>query len=391
MEKIIIILLFSHALFFACSEDEQHGQYPTDHIPPGKVEVVQVENTEGGAVISYIAPDVEDFLYLKANYVLDDGTPMEVKASTYTNKLVIEGIGKSRELEVKLISVDRSRNESEPLTITVYPLNAPIYSILNSMTVQDDFGGIRLTWKNPKKVPIIVEVLSPDEENKLVVIEKFYSESQTTRENVRGYDPMERQFSVCIKDRWGNVSDTLTGKYHPYFEAEIDKANFRRWNPPGLPYNAYTTSNWWIENLWNKSITSGHATYVLYFTFDMGKVVKLSRFKVNQRPETNLCYALGHPKRFELYGSTHPNVTGDPATWQFLGYFESIKPSGLPLGQVSNEDIQYAHVKGEDWDVDINAPNVRYIWFRCLETWGMAQQIQVMEMTLWGDPTVPQE
>jgi hypothetical protein len=81
-------------------------------------------------------------------------------------------------------------------------------------------------------------------------------------------------------------------------------------------------------------------------------------------------------------------VNADFSTWQLIGYFESTKPSGLPVGEVNDEDIAYAHTNGEEWNVDLDAPNVRYIRFVAMETWGQATVIQVMEMTFWGDTTV---
>jgi len=284
--------------------------------------------------------------------------------------------------------VDRSRNESKPVTITAHPLDSPIYSILNSLTIENDFGGILLKWENPSAASVVVTVLTPDKENNLVDAEKFYTKEQTGKGNVRGYEAVERIFAVFIRDRWGNATDTISGTFNPIYEVQLDKKKFARWNPPGIPYNAYTTSNWYIENAWNNSITTGFANYSLEFTFDMGQKSKLSRFKINQRGETSLCYAQGHPKRFQLWGSDNPNVNANFSTWKFLGDFTSTKPSGLPLGQVSAEDITYANIKGEEWNVDLAAPNVRYIRFVVQETWGQANVIQFMEMTYWGDTTV---
>lgn len=388
MKKIIILLaICSHFMFFSCQEEER-GQYPIDSTPPGKIKSFEVENIGGGAIISYVLPDDEDILYVKATYKLDNGTPMEVISSVFATKLEVVGIGKSKDLWVDLVVVDRSRNESERVVVKTQPLDAPLYSILGSMVIRNDFGGISLNWTNSTGAPVVIEVLTPNDAGETIVADKFYTEAKNGKGNIRGYEPIERQFSVLIKDRWGNVTDTLTNQYLPIFEQQLDKKRFARWNPPGIPYNAYTTANWYIENLWNNSITSGFANYSLEFTFDMGKLAKLSRFKINQRGEANLCYAHGHPKRFELWGSPTPNVTDDFSTWQFIGSFESFKPSKLPLGQVSNEDIAYANANGEEWNVSLDAPNVRYIRFTCQETWGQANLIQVMEATFWGDTNV---
>jgi len=384
MKKYIVLLMILQVLFYSCKEAGR-GQYPIDDIPPGKITSVEVENIEGGAIISYTNPVDNDLLYVKANYVLDNGTPMEVKSSVYETKLTVVGIGKSRELAVKLTAVDRSQNESEPVAIMAHPLDAPIYSILNNLTIQNDFGGILLKWANPMATPVVITALTTNEENKLINAQVFYTESKTGKGNVRGYAAVERVFAVFIHDRWGNSTDTISASYLPIYEVQLDKSKFAKWNPPGIPYDGYTTNNWWIQNSWDGTITKGFANLTkLEFTFDMGQLAKLSRFKFNQRGETTLCYALGHPKRFELWGSATSAVNQDFSTWQFLGYFESIKPSGLPLGQVSNEDITYAYVNGEEWTVDLAAPKVRYMRFVALETWGQSNAVQFMEMTYWG-------
>lgn len=384
----LLLILAGQIVFYACKQEEI-GQYPVDSIAPGIIKNIEVTNKPGGAIIKYELPSDDDFLYVVANYSLDNGKPMEIKASVYSNELIIEGLGKSRELTVSLRSVDRSKNMSEPVAVKINPLDAPIFSILSTMTIQNDFGGISLNWENPTATPVIIEVITTNENQEMVVAEKFFSGVKIGKANVRGYDANERIFAVVLKDNWGNVTDTISDTFLPMFEQELEKQLFARWNPPGIPYNAYTTPNHWIERFWDNTIVNSiFANYSLEFTFDMGQLAKLSRFKLNQRSEPELIYALGHPKRFELWGSKTPNVNADFDTWEYIGYFESIKPSGLPSGQVSNEDINYAHTIGEEYNVSLDAPIARYIRFVCLETWGQADVVQMNEITVWGDTRV---
>ena len=379
------ILLFILIVLSSCKEG-LIGQHPIENIPPQKVTNTAVKNIEGGALITYSIPNEDDVLYVKANYKLDDGTPMEIKSSIYSNQLEIVGIGKSREIPVTLTVVDRSQNESAPITVVIHPLDAPIYSIIQTLLIQNDFGGIQLRWENPTKTPIVIDVFSPSDDNEMREVDRLYSESSIGKANVRGQEPVETIYSIVIRDRWGNRTDTISGTFLPIFETELDKSRFRRWNPPGIPY-ATQGGAWVIEGLWNNNIKSGGlANLSLEFTFDLGQIAKLSRFKINQRSEPNIIYDFVHAKRFELWGSVSPNVSADFSTWRYLGTFESIKPSGLPLGQVSNEDIQYAHTNGEEWNVPLEAPPVRYIRFVALETWGQGAVVQMMEMSIWGNP-----
>ena len=86
---------------------------------------------------------------------------------------------------------------------------------------------------------------------------------------------------------------------------------------------------------------------------------------------------------FEVWGSDTPNVTDSFDDWQLLGYFEVTKPSGLPVGQLTTEDVQYAAIDGIDFEVEYS-PYIRYLRFRSIETWGLNAGIQFMELTFWG-------
>ena len=374
-------------LFYACQE-EPRGQYPIESDAPGKVTSARVaENTPGGAVIVYDYISEKDVLNVKACYTLDDGTPMELKASAYTNTITIVGIGKSREVPVTLTVVDRSRNESEAVTVVAHPLDSPIYELANSLAMNADFGGIRLTWDNPTKTPVTIDVFV-EEDDDLTELERFYSDAAVGISNVREQEPVETNFAVVVRDRWGNSSDLRYGCYTPLFEQKIDKSKFRRWNPPGLPYASQTAVDWRdIENLWDETwypSGKGFAGTYNYMTFDMGQVAKISRFRLNTRGETNLIYNHVMPKRFELWGSMTTDVTDDFATWQFLGYFEAYKPSGLPLGSVSSEDIQYAAVDGMNFEIEAS-PSVRYLRFQTIETYNGTLGLQLMEISFFGE------
>lgn len=380
-KNIVFLLTCMLILLYACKEDER-GQYPIDSVAPAKVASAWVEkNTPGGAVIGYNIPEEEDALYVKANYTLDDGTSMELKSSIYVNRIIIEGIGRSREVPVVLTVVDRSQNESEPVTVFANPLDSPIYEIANSLTIQEDFGGIRLTWDNPEQVPVVIDVFKSEEDDEHMV-ERFYSGSREGKVNVRGQESIETSFSVIIRDRWGNITDPMSGRYTPLYEKEIDKSKFRRWSPPGLPYDAQ--ASWPIETAWDNLLSApGFASRVPYFTFDMGQIAKISRFKIHNRPEQTLCYNHAMLRLFEIWGSATPDVTDSFDGWQLLGYFEITKPSGLPLGQLTTEDVQYAAIDGVDFDVE-DSPYIRYLRFRSIETWGLNAGIQFMELTFWG-------
>jgi len=387
MKKYYILLVLFTCFIYSCKEDER-GQYAIDSIPPGEIKSAVVENVLGGAIISYVIPDDDDLLYVKATYTLDDGTVMEQKASAYASSLKIEGIGKSREVTVTLISGDRSKNESKPVVVITHPLDAPIYSILESIESFDDFGGIRLSWANPNKADVVLGVITLDELGKFVVVQNFYTNSPTGKGNVRGFPAEDRIFGLFLRDRWGNMTDTIKRNYLPLFEEEV-KGTYVRWNPTGIPYNynvAYPTQ-YHIEKMWDNNIATFYlqkaAAYPHSFTFDMGKTVKLSRLHTWQRQDASVIYTSQNINKFELWGSATPNVNASYAGWTFLGDYIATKPSGEPLGTNTAEDKAFA-VTGEDFTVDPNAPPVRYIRYDIKGTWSGDTNVSIGELKCYG-------
>ncbi|MDX1702615.1 MAG: DUF5000 domain-containing lipoprotein, partial [Melioribacteraceae bacterium] len=118
-------------------------------------------------------------------------------------------------------------------------------------------------------------------------------------------------------------------------------------------------------------------------SFDLGVIGKLSRIRIQQRTDSFI-FAEGNIRKFEVYGSEELILDGSYDNWTLIGDFESIKPSGLPMGQLSNEDLTVAN-EGEDFIFDLNAPNVRYIRIKVTETWAGGDNFQISELTIFGD------
>ncbi len=383
MKTYTILLLLFTCFFCSCAEEER-GQYATDSVPPGEIKTATVENIPGAAIISYVIPDDTDLLYVKAIYTLDNGEVVEQKASAYASSLTIEGIGKSREVIVTLVAGDRSKNESKPVVVTTHPLDAPIYSILESIQSFSDFGGIRLTWLNPNKADVVIGVITLDEAGKFVVVQNYYTNAPVGNGNVRGFPSTERVFGMFLRDRWGNLTDTIKGNFLPLFEEEV-KGTYARWNPVTIPYSAYSTYH--IENLWDGKISTFYlqqtTAFPWSFTFDIGKTVKLSRIHTWQRQDLSVIYTSQNINKFELWGSPTPNVGVDYAGWTKLGDFIATKPSGSPLGTNTAEDLAFAKA-GEDFTIDAAAPPVRYIRYVIKGTWSGDANVSIAELTAFG-------
>jgi len=387
----IVNLLVLMWLMMSCGEVEK-GQYAIDNVPPGQVSKVSVDNIKGGAIITYTVPDDEDLLYVKVLYTMSDGTPAEQKSSAYTSKITVEGLGRSQKQIVQLICGDRSGNESAPYLQEIEPLDAPIYDIQESMEMTEDFGGVMFTWKNPMMVNIVLTIYVLDEDNKFVEIDNVYSNFSSGQYNVRGFPSEEATFSVIVRDRWKNKTEMKSGTFIPLHEEKLDRFLFTRWNPVEIPYSVYGSQH--IELMWN-GITENETGFMCAttrpvphsITFNMGQLAKLSRIKVWQRTNgTTLAFAIGNVRKFQMWGSPHPNVTDEDSTWIFLGNFESIKPSDAPIGATNSvEELAYARA-GEDYNVQANRDvAVQYIRLHYLELWNALNGATICEIEIYGD------
>ena len=126
----------------------------------------------------------------------------------------------------------------------------------------------------------------------------------------------------------------------------------------------------------------------------MGRTFRLSRFKLYQRGTADWVYNHGNPRIFKVYGSPDDKARVNPINegehpWTLLGEYESIKPSGLPVGKKSctDEDIEKG-AGGEDYDFTYgSAYEVRYLMFQIDKTWGGTEMIHISELEFWGqDP-----
>ena len=387
----IFFLLFA---MYACQEDPV-GQQPTDQTAPGAVTNVEVTNTPGGARLTYTLPGDEDLLYVKAVYERN-GQVCENRTSLYRETLVVEGFGDMEPHEVKIIAVDRSRNESAPVKVTINPLEPTVLSVGRSLDVIPDFGGLAVSWQNDARANISITIMEESEMlMEYVHIETFYSAMATGKGTVRGLDTITRKFGAYVQDHWGNRSETKFYELEPYYETEFDKTLFRAaWLPNDANHGHVGFGRWdYLESLWdgrwgdngdNSGFSSdGNNVMPQSFTMDLGVVGRLSRIRIHQRAG-GWQFAEGNPHFFELWGCQTLDGSGNWSSWTKLADLESIKPSGLPLGQTSNEDLDRA-INGEDFFLPAGNPKVRYLRMNILRTWGLGNNINFCELKVYGD------
>jgi hypothetical protein len=399
MKKYFILLSLSFlTLFFISCEEEPIGQYPIDNIPPQPVTNIEVENLPGAVKVTYNLPNEKDLLYVKAVYELPDGSIAEEKTSVFSNTMQIKGFGKSKKHTIHIVAVDRSRNESQPVPVEIEPLDAPIYEVIESLKVETAWGGFKLFWDNPLNANIVLEVLEKnDTTGNFVSVENFYSSEAVASKAVRGLDSTLTSFGFYIRDIYNNYTDTLILQIKPLFEQKVPKSGFKSFQLNSL-FTQHSGFGGPASEMWDDIVNVRENCYYIrsgnpimpFFTIDIGEKVKLSRFRIWQR--VDYLFALHNPKLFEWYGTNDVSVANDNETleweenpaWVKLGSFESKRPSGGMEGDpVTSEDQAYA-LAGEEWEIPMEAPPIRYLRFKLIGTWSGSSGLTINELSFWG-------
>jgi hypothetical protein len=387
-------LLICVLLILGCSEEER-GAYGSDEIPPDAVEINSVENKPGGAIIKFTPPTNEDLLYIRGAYSDENGISKQVIVSSVIDTLSIIGFGQAGDYNVDVTAIDTNDNESVAVSTTISPLEAPIHAILESIEGAQDFGGINISYLNPTRAEVSLNMSILDQDGNQVFKESFYTSQANSSYSFRGYDPIPTTFIIYVEDRWGNKSITKTLESTPLEDVFLDKGFFSIQQMPGdesFSEYGFSANQMW-DGSWSSQWNCGHTNFLALphqLTINLGQSAKLNRFKLYQRGGTEL-YKHGNPKRFQIYGRENldnlpiysPSNPGDG--WILLGEFESFKPSGLPPGSNTEEDYLFQD-NGEDFVFDSNVQqyNIQYIRFVNLETWNNQMVSVIGELSFWG-------
>ncbi len=88
---------------------------------------------------------------------------------------------------------------------------------------------------------------------------------------------------------------------------------------------------------------------------------------------------------WELWGTSEtPEQSGSFDNWIKLEDCKMIKPSGLPLGVNSDEDLALLPI-GHDFVIPDDKPEIRYLRIVMLETWTNSSFSYLAEFNLYGN------
>jgi len=386
-----IFILYIAISLNGCKEEGRLDYLDSNAPAPAQVANVKIESLPGEVLLTYDLPNDYNLSYVQAVYEIKPGVVREVKASIFSDTLKLDGFGDTQTYPVEIFSVGKNEKKSAPVVIDVAADTPPVKSVFETLSLVETFGGVSIRFKNQSRANFAMFVLvDTTGQGAWAPANTFYTSAMEAKYSVRGYEPEERNFAVYIQDRWENKSDTLFETLTPLFEEEIPKNTWKNMKLPGDTWES-AGGGYPLEQLWNGEINwSGFASTnssVLpqHFTIDLGQDVLLSRLKIHQfydGPEH--FYNSSALKKFELWGSNSPDADGGWENWQYLGTFESFKPSGLPRGQHTQEDIQYGGIDGEDFEFEEQPPVIRYLRLKSLESYSSGGQVTMGELTLFG-------
>jgi hypothetical protein len=381
-------MLFAGILLAGCKE-KLTGPQDDGSGAPGPVSQVQVERLPGAVRLQYSLPGDKNLQHVKAVTEIN-GQLREVKASAYHRVLEIAGFGDTTEHEVKIYAVSRSEKLSNPVIVKVKPLEPPVMSVYSSLTIKEDFGGATVQFNNAAEADISVVMLTKNAAGDWVDEDVLYTKRKNGYFSVRGFDTIPRVFGAYIRDRWNNRSDTLMRELKPIYEKQLDRTKFFEYY---LPTDEKAAWSWWMPYIWDGVIVNNtnvdkpgfHTApgrWPQWFTFSLGVNARLSRFRFWQRGSW-VAFTDRNIKKFELWGSNDPAKDGSWTGWTLLLEGESVKPSGLPMGTNSPEDLALVGA-GEEFVFPPGTPAMKYIRMKVLETWGNNDSFYIMQVAFWG-------
>ncbi len=393
MKTVFHIFLMSIAtLLFSCGKELSREHTDKSAPAPPQVTNVQVIPTTGGALITYSIPANVNFSYAKAVYERLPGVTAENKTSIYNDTLKVEGFGSVSQREVKIYSVGKNGNESDPVIVKVNPLPPAVKTVFPTLVLNETFGGAYVRFKNPDKANLAIVLMYDSTGNGTwAEARTYYTAADSGIFSARGFDADPTKFAVYIRDRWNNRSDTLSKTLTPVFEQQIPKTTWAAYNLPTdtyIPVEPYYPLQklWDGKPDWDLFATPHDSKLPQWFTFDMGKKAILSRMKQWQFPAAP--YSGSSMKVFEVWGSNAPAADGSWNGWEKLGAFQSFIPSGNATPTADDND--YVLNRGEEFEFPIGLPAVRYIRIKAIASWaktGPTGQIVIAELSFWGQIT----
>ena len=336
---------------------------------PGDGEaLIPIERTEPVQTFEYSVPGLTDGYYTFEVTTFDgDGNPSLVQTvnarsygSIYAESLRARGVESSKQEDEQVVITLTGVLQDSYKSVLVYPdksgaMQRLEVAVTDLSVTLDDWKSEGTYWLETYYLPA---------EN---AVDTFMVESEHYRfpkyENIAmvpksGFVPLVLDNDLPLNQFGGSLSNA--------FDGQINNDNY-----------AHSWGGW----------TSGPA----WFTFDMGKLAILHSFRLNGIARSDRAFTSGYMKQWEIWGRADaPSQDGSWDGWTKLLDCASVKPSGLPDGEYTDEDLAKA-AEGETFLFPEGLSEVRYIRIKVNEVWSESagRFLTFTELTFWE--SLPQE
>lgn len=362
------------AFVFAACEDgaNEYGRLDNldESIPAPSAVIVDQDGivpTSGGAIIPFSIPDDDNIAGVCAKY-WRNGEEIVTKVSRYVNSIEVAGFADTKERTISVSSFNVNGVSSPEVDVKITPLEPAVK--LAKLLLFQSFGGIKVRVEgNTPKADLTIVLLKdkdvsdldkPASQTKWEDLTVLFTAAKEITLSRRGIAPEEALFGAYIRDRWGNISDTVRAVLTPLEEVKLDRLLFKKANVADDNMEP-SSGSYPFTALWDGYNDDGKGRYLFdsmsqdmpgWFTIDLGVKAKLSHIQIWHRGLDYVPYAQAHPREYEFWGSSNPtgevmegNEHGFDNSWVKLGRFEQLKPSGYEadgsVGTITQDDLQY--------------------------------------------------
>ena len=404
---IWVLLIMLGAGLVACSKmDSTYEEFIRDgeRIYIGRADSVTVQSGFKRIQLSWLAisdPKVSGATVYWNNRTLSKEVEIKKTQGVDSLKLLLTEMPEG-DYAFEIVTHDKNGNFSMPVSVIGKVYGDQYISSLSNRTIEEvvlEKQQLKIVWGKPEAslvsgqlkytdlTGIVHDMHVPADQN-ITVLDNYKSDVGFEYQDL--YRPDVASIDIiptAVKKVKLRLNENI----------QLDRNRFKAYPLP-LDAPAWTgaTGNL-LSNLWSGILvgaTTDRAWYRTangsgiphHFQLDLGRTVQLTSLKMWQRgtiSETTLLFANGNLRNFEIWGSENPSPTGSYEGWTKLVECKAVKPSGLPVGQVSQKDIEYAQA-GEGYTFPASAVKARYVRIKVLETWAKTDYMFLSEITFRG-------
>ncbi len=232
MRIYLFILTFLLIVAVGCEEEGRHLAASGDGGAPGQPTIISWEPLYGGARFFYELPPDEDLLSIDAVYTNTNDQSFSFSASYYVDSLDVYGFGDKNEHQVEIYAVDRAGNRSEPVMVSVTPMEPAITRVMETMEVKPGFSSFFLDWQNEleQSINVYVDFSYTKDGTDYAFTSVFSSNLAEERRFIEDLEltPGEPvSVKVRVEDTYGNITEPADmGQVSLYEDIEIPKENW---------------------------------------------------------------------------------------------------------------------------------------------------------------------